>query len=282
MTDRRYHQYGFNVFHQQPEERIEYAATHNLHHIEINLSRDELSIDTFDSNRIDKLHALCESHNIKFSFHIPYYINISDVLIHLRKSALQYLLKSLQVAGALQATHLTMHLGSFYWFPVEQWERKKALKRFIKSLEKVLPLCEQHQVKLALENVVPIPTGSEYYLLGDNITDFEVVFSSIDSPCLKFCLDTGHANMAEGVMEYINHFEDRLICIHYHDNNGSNDEHLPVGKGTVSWQNLAAELKKIGYCGPVISECRGVEAHQAAALFEKYFNNSEIILQHSQ
>ncbi len=266
--------YGFNVFNRQPEGLFEYASANGLHHIEINLSKEFLSIKAFNEDRIKKLRNLSELHNVQLSFHIPYYINISEILIHLRRYNVNYLLKCIKVAGALKAAHITLHVGSFFWFPVEQWKRKKALIRFKKSLGKVLKMCQNMNVILALENVVPIPTGSEYYLLGDNIEDFKSIFSSFDSQYLKFCLDTGHANMGEGVIEYINNFQDKLCSIHYHDNNGQNDEHLPVGKGKVPWNDLAEELLNINYKGPIISECRNISAYESALLFESYFDNS--------
>jgi sugar phosphate isomerase/epimerase len=263
--------YGFNIFNQIPEKQFEYAAAHGLQHIEINLSQDNLSIDTFDEQRIKLLRDLAESHHIQISLHIPYFINISDILIHLRKSNIKYFLKTIQCAHELHATHITMHMGSFYWFPVEQWERKKALNRFLKYLEIVIKSSKGHMVNIALENVVPLPSGSDYYLLGDNIEDFKYIFSNINSEHIKFCLDTGHANMAEGVLEYTKNFHDQLTCIHYHDNNGLNDEHLPVGEGKVPWKDFVNELIHIGYEKPMISECRNLKAHESAALLEKFF-----------
>ena len=91
---------------------------------------------------------------------------------------------------------------------------------------------------------------------------------------LKFCLDTGHANIGEGALEYLKAFPEKLCCVHYHDNNGSNDEHLLVGKGNVPWAAIAAELIRLNYQGPIISECRNTTAHESARLFEDYFLNS--------
>ena len=268
--------YGFNVFHQQPEDRLEYAFKNGLRHIELYLSDESMKLESFTKARMENLLSLSESQNLRFSIHVPFYINIADVLSHAKKTSINYILKAIKLGAVLGLTHITLHMGSFYWFPVEKWERKKALKRFLKSLDKILPACRENHMVIALENLVPIPIGSEYHLLGDNLEDFKYIFSNTDSEYIKFCLDTGHANMAEGVMEYIKHFEDRLVCIHYHDNNGADDAHLPVGEGTVPWGDLAAELSHINYNGPIISECRNIQAHESAALFESYFRVNQI------
>lgn len=264
--------YGLNVYNQQPEELFEYASSNGIHFMEINLSQEQFSIKTYDASRIKKLLDLSKLYNIKLSFHIPFYINIADILPYYRNTHIRHIVKCVQIASELRATHVTMHIGNFYWFPIELLMRKNALKRFIKSLEGVLKVCEEEKIIIALENVAPIKAESEHYLLGDNIEDFNFIFESVNSKYLKFCLDTGHANMGEGVLEYINNFHSKLSCIHYHDNNGAKDEHLAVGDGTVPWEDLAEELINIDYQGPIISECSKIEAHEAAILFENYFD----------
>lgn len=263
--------FGFNVFNKPPEEFFDYALRYNLKHIEINLTQDHSSLKSFTNERINNLTEWAESHDVRLSFHLPYHVNISDIIGRIRKNNITYLKEVVWLAGKLNATHITAHIGNFYWFPVEKWMRRQALIRFIKNLNMVLEYCEERDVILALENVVPIPTGSEFLLLGDSVNDFEFIFGNTNSNCLKFCLDTGHANMAEGIMPYINNFRDKLVCVHYHDNKANNDEHLPVGEGTVPWQELVDGLTKINYNGPLVSECRNVKPHEASELLRSYY-----------
>lgn len=264
--------FGFNVFDQPPEDFFEYASDKKLKHIEINLTGNHSILQSFDNKRIRKLKKLAAENKIKLSIHLPYTVNISDIIGPIRNGSITYLKECILFASKIKATHITAHIGSFYWFPFEKYMRRKALHRFLKYLREILLLCEMHNVKIALENVVPIPQGSEFYLLGDNIEDFKYIFENVDSKHLKFCLDTGHANMGEGVISYINNFYDKLISVHFHDNKGTNDEHLPVGKGTVPWLSLAEELEVIKYRGPLVSECRNINPHEAAELFQSYFN----------
>ena len=170
--------YGFNVFHQQPEERLEYAFNHGLNHIELYLSDKTMTLESFTKARMANLLSLSKSQNLRFSIHVPFYINIADVLSHAKKSSINYLLKVIKLGATLGVTHITLHIGSFYWFPVEQWERKKALNRLMKSLDKILPVCHDNHTVIALENLVPIPVGSEYHLLGDNLIRQSNIISS--------------------------------------------------------------------------------------------------------
>jgi sugar phosphate isomerase/epimerase len=265
--------YGLNAYNRNPEDLFEYASTNGLSNIEINLSHKNFSLKKYSPKRIEMLSTLSKQHNINLSLHIPHYINISEVINPLRNSDINYLLKCVKLAYELEATHITLHAGKFYWFPLESWMRKKALKRFVNSIRKVLDTCEELDVIIALENVVPIPSGSDYFLLGDNIEDFNYIFSNIDSDSLGFCLDTGHANIGEGVLNYLNNFKQKLVCVHYHDNKGNNDEHLPIGEGNIDWISFTQLLKKTKYAGPIISECHNIEAYKSAKILESYFTN---------
>lgn len=271
MNSGRTRKYGFNVYNITPEELLEYAAKHELSHIEINLTKKHSALKSFNRKRIDHLNRLTKKNSVELSLHLPHFLNIADIISPVRWTHLNYLKKSIFLAEQINATHITAHIGSFFWFPVTHWNRRNALNRYLKSLRKVIAICESKNVIIAIENVVPIPHGTDFYLLGDNIDDFRYIFENIDSDALRFCLDTGHANLAEGVLVYLTQLREKLVCIHYHDNYGKNDAHLPVGQGTVPWTEFVSELQKVPYHGPFISECRNIRPHEAAALMETYF-----------
>jgi sugar phosphate isomerase/epimerase len=51
----------------------------------------------------------------------------------------------------------------------------------------------------------------------------------------------------KSVIDYINTFRDKIIHIHWHDNHGQKDEHLPIGEGSIDHQKAIKALKDIGY-----------------------------------
>jgi sugar phosphate isomerase/epimerase len=273
LADRNY---GLNCFRNLNEENFVYASSHNLKSIEIHINKFYLTLESFTAQRIHELNNLCSKYNVKLSLHNPYSLNASDIIPSFRKSDLKFMITGIELAKELNAAHITAHIGNFYWFPDEKWMRKKALNRFIKSMAYVVELCEKYNVTFALENVVPIPQGTEYYFLGDKLSDFNYLFENLDSKYFLFCLDTGHANVAEGVLPYIDQFGEKIKCVHFHDNNGDDDTHLPVGSGNIDWDSVVKALNKISYNGPLISECREVKPHEAANLLEKYFYRQSI------
>ena len=122
--------------------------------------------------------------------------------------------------------------------------------------------------------MTPLPHGSDHMLLGDNINDFDFVFSQIDSQSVKFCLDTGHANMAEGVDKYLDTFSEKLHTVHYHDNLGNDDSHLIISSGNIDWKLFAKKIKDANFYGPFVSECKNQKPHDSALILNSFLNDS--------
>jgi sugar phosphate isomerase/epimerase len=92
-----------------------------------------------------------------------------------------------------------------------------------------------------LENV-PLSNGihklSEIKYIVDNVSN---LFVHLDIP---------HAFTSggmESVTEYIKTFKEKIIHIHWHDNHGNSDEHLPIGKGLIDHEQIVRILKDIQY-----------------------------------
>ena len=51
----------------------------------------------------------------------------------------------------------------------------------------------------------------------------------------------------KSVLGYINTFRDKIIHIHWHDNHGRKDEHLPIGEGLIDHEEIVRALKNIEY-----------------------------------
>lgn len=260
--------FGFNVVRKPVEEYFDYASEHGLTHLEIDLIKEHSYIETFDEKRINTLRRLSEKFGITLSLHTPFTINPSDQIPMIRDANIAYLEECVSAANKLDATHITTHIG--YCLGFEQW-KKRALVRLVKNLKEVLKDCQKLKVKLAIENVNPMPERCELFYLGDSLEDLEFLFSEIESPYLNLCLDTGHANTNEGPLAYIRRFGSKIVNVHFHDNSGKYDDHLDVGEGTISWREVADSFESIGFCGPFISECFKSKPHEAKVALLGYF-----------
>ncbi len=253
------------------EEMFQVAYQSGVSHVEIDLIKEHSYVESFSAKRISKINKLAKKYKITVSLHIPYTINPSDNIPSIRKANVEYLKKCIILAHKLNATHITTHIGYCNGLPSWDWMRKQALDRLALSLHEVIPSCKKYKVCLALENVNPMPKDSEFFYLGDNIHDLEYIYTSIKSPLLKLCLDIGHANTSEGPMPYLRKFGEKLVSIHFHDNNGNYDEHLAVGQGTVDWKSVANELNKMKFHGPLVSEVFSRTPQEAREDLENYF-----------
>jgi sugar phosphate isomerase/epimerase len=104
-------------------------------------------------------------------------------------------------------------------------------------------------VRICVENM---PPGVHP---GSRMTDLSVLLAELNHPHLALALDTGHANLGEGVVAETLAAGSRLATTHVHDNNGRQDTHLPPGQGTVDWSDWGRALDSVGYAGPIILEC---------------------------
>lgn len=127
------------------------------------------------------------------------------------------------------------------------------------SIERLLPLAEETDAVLALENI-PSALGR-----AEPLADF---VSRIDHPRLKICIDTGHALITEGDKTHssIERLAPFCAAAHLHDNDGRNDAHLIPGEGAFEWPSFFAALDARGYSGTLALELRRKDEPYAETL----------------
>jgi sugar phosphate isomerase/epimerase len=114
-----------------------------------------------------------------------------------------------------------------------------------------------------LENV-PLSNGIH------SIDEFKYI---IDTVAMLFGhLDIPHAFTYGGmasVIDYINTFRDKIIHVHWHDNHGKKDEHLPLGEGSMDHQKAVNALKDIGYAKTITLEVFTTNSNDAKSSADK-------------
>lgn len=254
--------FGFITSQKTIEDYLQYAIAHNFDHIEIDLLPDHSGLTTFNDKLISELKKTTYNQKISVSLHLPSTLNLTKNKFFVKKRTLNFLKDYIKLASELEVTHITSHIGHFSRSAIWSDPRKDYIERAINYILEVSEMCEKAKIKFALENLIPLPLHSAYHFIGDNLNDFKQIFSSVRSDLIGLCLDLGHANLSEGALEYINHFGDKIFCIHYHDNMGKKDQHLDIGEGNISWKKVINYLDKIDFRGPYISECFRSEPHK--------------------
>ena len=147
--------------------------------------------------------------------------------------------------AAAKGTCLVVHPGGLS-DQSEQARRRSALGRAARFS---WPTTRAAGVLICVENM---PPGVHP---GSRMADLAELLSELHHPQLALALDTGHANLGEGVVTETHAAGSLLATTHVHDNNGRQDTHLPPGHGTVDWLEWGRALDSIGYAGPIVLEC---------------------------
>ncbi len=80
----------------------------------------------------------------------------------------------------------------------------------------------------------------------DRPDDILSLSRKLENPKIGITLDIGHANIFSKipVWEWIEAYGNRLTHVHLHDNNGEEDEHLPLGQGSIDLDRVIVVLEK--------------------------------------
>jgi len=180
--------------------------------------------------------------------HLPTFVSTADLTSSLREASLKEVLESLNSAAGLKPLKVVLHPSNIGGLGVLVMDQ--ARKYAMKSLEAIVGKADYLGLVLCIENMFP----RTHSLI--NPEDFVEVFDNF--PTLKMTLDTGHGHIeGEGgrkTLKFIERFADRICHIHVSDNFGKEDNHLPVGTGTIDFPKIIEAIKRIGYNDTVTFE----------------------------
>ena len=110
---------------------------------------------------------------------------------------------------------------------------------------------KDYGVTVCLENM-PFPL-----LPLGNVDQVVELVDALNRRNLGVCLDTGHANVCGTPLDMaVKMVGKRLVCLHVHDNDGKEDQHLAPLSGTANFAPFARALSEIGFGGSVSSEVK--------------------------
>lgn len=176
-----------------------------------------------------------------------------------RTEAVEAHARLIEWCAVLASPVLVVHPGDALTDAAEDASRRAA-----ESLAALAPLAEFAGITLAVENM---PPG---YVCCSPLAIAELV-RAVDHPSLGSCLDTGHAHIAGGdAPAGVATLAESLVSLHLHDNDGSSDQHLLPGRGTIDWPRFAAALADIGYDGRAVLELRAPDGLSPVGMIEAF------------
>ncbi len=210
----------------------------NFEYVEIGIEGPEGNPDIINK-KSDGILKLLERFKQKPIAHTAYWIDLASDYDFIRHAWINEAKREIRTARKLGIDLINFHANINGMFYGEK--RKIVLDNLIKSLREIASHANKSNITVMLENT-PLSNGIH------TVDEFKYIIDNV--PGLSVHLDIPHAFTSGGmksVIDYINTFSDKIIHIHWHDNHGKKDEHLPIGDGLIDHQKAVKALKNIGY-----------------------------------
>lgn len=188
-----------------------------------------------------KILKLFQKFDSKPLAHTAWWIDFGTGYEPVRRGWVQEAKRSIDAVKVLGIKIINFHFYSIGLTKAYKRYHKQIITNIIASLREVVNYANSKKMNVMLENS---PTKKS--VLG--IKEYKLVIDNV--PKLKVHLDIGHAfieNRMKGIRNYLLAFKNKLEHIHIHDNHGEEDEHLPLGKGEINFEQVAKWLKQIHY-----------------------------------
>lgn len=207
----------------------------------------------WDTQRIENMISMIEQYKVRPIFHGNYKVPLSSDVDELRETAVEYTKKEIDLASELSAP-IIIHGGAVVEPRLIHSVRKQALNNYLSSLDELHSYAIKKNVFIYLENLSNYKHYRPFSYIFTNEEEFDYIFSSTD---FLFFLDLGHANI--GNMSPQDIFEKnfkRIVGMSFSNNNGQQDQHLSLMRGTIDYTRIVSSIQTLGWKGIIAFETR--------------------------
>jgi sugar phosphate isomerase/epimerase len=228
------------------ETAIEWAAKHQLQHIDIQLDTGDNALQKFDIKRCNAVRRMLDKHGIKLGLHTNSAVNVAEYSPIVSDAVTDYLKRYVDLVPRLGASWTEMHAG--YHFTKDKQARMEAGKE---RLKRIVAYAEKKKVLVLLENLNKEPDEAEVHYLAHTVEEWQYYWD-IQSPSFKLCFTANHAHLVpdgiEGFVKALDFKRVREVRLADCFRNGF-EVHLPPGKGNVDFSRMFKLIEGKGYRG---------------------------------
>ncbi len=202
----------------------------------------------------ERLKRAAESYGIRLTGHMPYLLSSVNFNPDVNRTMRSLFLKTIDFSKRAGIDVLTLHPPYGTGIDsdlVSEWMLKTEKREFAA----IAKHAEKAGMKIAIENLSSSMEEMEWY---------------VEKYGFDFTFDMGHwylSGRKEHYSEFFKKFKKKLRNIHIHDNNGKDDEHLPLGSGKIGWKAFFRRLEELKYAGPLIIESKTMEDAAKSVLY---------------
>ena len=189
-------------------------------------------LDNLEDQFVESIAKALSQAGVRPTVHAPFFdLNPGALDPMVRDVAFTRLGQALSFARRLGAHLMVIHPG------VDKWRYPNLDKVWLANAEEFFPALIDQAIdsdcRLAIENI--------YEESPDNLVQ---LVNALASDHFGHCFDVGHWHLfgRRPMAEWLRSIGPRLFHLHFHDNHGRADEHLPVGAGTIDFSPLQAHL----------------------------------------
>lgn len=227
-------------------EEVDVLGRLGLDYIEITMDAPLAGYTVMQAQK-EALLAALKRHHVSLVCHLPTFVSTADLTESIREASIQETIHSLETAADLGAEKVVLHPSFIHGLGAAM--RTLSGKLAMDALSRIMVAADRREMRVCLENMFPSSLSLIYP------KDFEKAFAAF--PQLRLTLDTGHAHIAGGtdlILAFIDRFADRIGHFHASDNRGREDDHLPIGAGTIDFARVIKALKTAGYDDTITME----------------------------
>ena len=186
------------------------------------------------------LRPLLDSHGLTITGHTDPCLPWAYPIQGIRDACLGELERCARIFSALGAKVMNIH--PCYFCPPAM--KKDLVTLNIQALGPIVDLAASHGLTLVFEN---------YKAPFDRVATFKTLLAAV--PGLQVHLDFGHTNFSrDGSEAFCRELGDHIRHVHFSDNRSRNDDHMPLGVGSVDWRRSVQDLRATGYDGTITLE----------------------------
>jgi len=213
---------------------ITFAGENKFDFVDLTIEPPKAQVGDIDPREVL---SLCKKYNLGIIGHTNFYLPWASPIKRLKRASIQEFTEQLALFNKLGVKLVNIHS---HWYQPNS-SKKEIIDRIIESLKELVVIADQYDIKIMLEHQ---PNG--FLNTPESLLP---IFNKVKN--LLFHLDVGHAQVAGKeenlTKEFLTYFRNKLAHVHFSDNKGVNDDHLPIGAGIIDWKDIIMQLRKIGY-----------------------------------
>jgi sugar phosphate isomerase/epimerase len=180
-----------------------------------------------------KMADVLRENGLSCTLHAPFYdLAPGGMDTRIREVTREKLRRAFELIAVFQPRSIVCHIGydeEKHSYKLEQW-----VEHSTETWRDLLRIAVLTNTPVMFENTYETTPDIHYRL-----------FTEINSPNLRFCLDTGHLMSYAGTSwhPWLDRLRPWLGQIHLHDNDGKRDDHIAIGSGRFDFEELLLFLQ---------------------------------------